>query len=89
MKILAIETSCDETGLAIIEADDKNIKVLANLVRSQIELHRPYGGVFPNLAKREHARVLPLMWAEIKEAGLEKGVNVVAVTKGPGLSPCL
>ena len=57
MKILAIETSCDETGIALIESDVKGkINVLANLVSSQIETHRPYGGVVPFLAKREHEK---------------------------------
>ncbi len=109
MKILAIETSCDETGLALIKTQDKKpldssrfhsrqvargkqeIKVLANLVRSQIELHKPYGGVYPNLAKREHKRVLPLMWRELIETYNLKPetLDLIVVTQGPGLSPCL
>ena len=56
MKILAIETSCDETALALIEASGglrtPKFKILKNLVSSQIEIHRPWGGVVPNLAKR-------------------------------------
>lgn len=59
MRILAIETSCDETAASIIEAsggiDSPSFRVLAQTVHSQIEAHRPYGGVYPNLAKREHA----------------------------------
>ncbi len=66
MKILAIETSCDETGLAIVEASGglqvPQFKVLKNLVASQIKIHAPFGGVVPNLAKREHLRNLPLLW---------------------------
>src|SRR3989344_3415926 len=92
MKILAIETSCDETGMALIEAEEnEQPKVLANLVRSQIELHRPYGGMFPNLAKREHQRVLPILWQELLRTYhlKPKTLNLIAVTQGPGLSPCL
>jgi N6-L-threonylcarbamoyladenine synthase len=92
MRILAIETSCDETALAVIDApEDTNAepKVLINFVRSQIEKHAPFGGVVPNLAKREHERVLPLLWKEVQEHGLHKNIDMVAVTQGPGLAPCL
>jgi len=62
MKILAIETSCDETAISIIEASGDfgatDFKILSNIVHSQVELHREYGGVYPNLAKREHGRNL-------------------------------
>ena len=62
MKILGIETSCDETAIAILDIEENEngttVKVLANEILSQIELHRPYGGVFPNLAKREHEKNL-------------------------------
>lgn len=96
MKILAIETSCDETGLAIIEAPtdtDGAPDVLINLVRSQIEKHAPYGGVVPSIAKREHEKVLPILWEEAKQklkAESQKlNFDMVVVTEGPGLSPCL
>lgn len=63
MKILSIETSCDETAISILEVfgskSAPEIKILSNVLRSQIELHREFGGVFPNLAKREHAKNLP------------------------------
>jgi N6-L-threonylcarbamoyladenine synthase len=65
MKILAIETSCDDTGISILEvkrSGKKDIfKILANNVNSQIEIHKEYGGVFPALAKREHIKNLPLV----------------------------
>ena len=76
MRILAIETSCDDTGIAIIEVKSKRksasakstarqrkdtFKILANNVNSQIEIHKEYGGVFPALAKREHIKNLPLV----------------------------
>ncbi|MDP3710140.1 MAG: tRNA (adenosine(37)-N6)-threonylcarbamoyltransferase complex transferase subunit TsaD [bacterium] len=92
MIILAIETSCDETGLALIETDHKNkVKVLANLLSSQIEVHRPYGGVVPNLAKREHIKNLEVLWKKLLvtcNLKLET-LDLIAVTQGPGLAPCL
>ena len=75
MKILAIETSCDETAIAIVEATgsehDAQFHVLGNALLSQIELHREYGGVFPALAKREHAKnLVPILEAALEEAEL-------------------
>ena len=59
--ILAIETSCDETAISIIEAfggvKKPSFRVLANVVHSQVDLHKQYGGVFPALAKREHSKI--------------------------------
>ncbi|MDE2173519.1 MAG: tRNA (adenosine(37)-N6)-threonylcarbamoyltransferase complex transferase subunit TsaD [Patescibacteria group bacterium] len=75
MKILAIETSCDETAIAILEAqgDEKSAQftVLGNALLSQIEVHNEYGGVFPALAKREHAKnLVPILEAALEEAEL-------------------
>jgi len=64
MRILAIETSCDETAISVIEADEKTIRVLANPIISQVDIHKEYGGVFPALAKREHAKNLVPMLIE-------------------------
>lgn len=77
MKILAIETSCDETAIAIIEATGEapsvEFSVRADEVLSQIDIHKEYGGVFPMLAKREHARALvPLLIKTLKAAGMYK-----------------
>ncbi len=74
MRVLAIETSCDETAISIIETEDgKTIKVLGNKVLSQIDIHKEYGGVFPMLAKREHARaIVPLLLTVLQEAGMKK-----------------
>ncbi|OGZ04797.1 MAG: hypothetical protein A2845_05530 [Candidatus Lloydbacteria bacterium RIFCSPHIGHO2_01_FULL_49_22] len=77
MRILSIETSCDETAIAIIETTSDlphcAFKILANQTLTQIELHKQYGGVFPMMAKREHARTLvPLLKVALKEAGLYK-----------------
>lgn len=97
MKILAIETSCDETALAIVGCDGvKNIKfkVLAEEVASQIKIHQPYGGVVPMLAKREHEKNLPVILEKIlgspsTSSGNKLGVDKIAVTIGPGLEPAL
>jgi len=92
--ILAIETSCDETGLAIVQAEggfsNPKFKVIENLVSSQIKIHRPFGGVVPNLAKREHIKNLPLLFKRLKKAGTGlKNIDLIAVTVGPGLEPAL
>ncbi len=141
MKILSIETSCDETAISIIEAsgDIPNIKfnTLANIVLSQAKLHAKYGGVFPNLAKREHSKnLVPVLKQALEDAGVLKlapqgrttpianystmnnlssqvsalldrepemlkqflefiptvkkpDIDIIAVTKGPGLEPAL
>ena len=69
MKILAFETSCDETALALLEATgglkSPKFKVVENLVSTQINIHRPFGGVVPNLAKREHLKNLPVLLKRI------------------------
>lgn len=84
MNILGIESSCDETGLAIYN-EEKGI--LANIIYSQIKLHEPYGGVIPELAARDHIRTfLPLLEETLKEAQLtKKDLNGIAFTAGPGL----
>jgi N6-L-threonylcarbamoyladenine synthase len=75
MKILAIETSCDETAIAIIDAaggaQSATFTVLGNALLSQIDIHKEYGGVFPALAKREHAKnLVPILEAALEEAEL-------------------
>lgn len=84
MKILGIETSCDETGVAIY--DDKQ-GLLAEQLYSQISLHADYGGVVPELASRDHIRkTVPLIQAALRQANLtSKDINGVAYTAGPGL----
>ncbi len=61
MKILSIETSCDETGICVLERDGDTIRLLGNALASQIELHAQYGGVFPAMAKRAHAEKITLL----------------------------
>lgn len=89
MKVLGLETSCDETGLAIYDSqmNDGRGGVLAQVLYSQIELHATYGGVVPELASRDHIRKLvPLLNELLHEAGVEKSdIDAVAYTKGPGL----
>lgn len=122
MKILAIETSCDETAISIAEFPKtkklsfKDFKILSNIVSSQIEIHKNYGGVYPFLAKREHYKnLVPVLIEALKEAKLLKkkknlkkikespftklkfflenyskpDIDLMAVTQGPGLEPCL
>lgn len=90
MKILAIETSCDETALALLNLDKESEKfqVLDHIVYSQINEHSQYGGVVPALAARLHNKKLPVMLKEfINRNGRE--IDAIAVTVGPGLEPSL
>src|SRR3989344_8774016 len=109
MKILSIETSCDDTAISIMKANggasNASFEVLANNSNSQIKIHIPYGGVYPVLAKREHAKNLPILLevalkqAKIKpiltNSAIAENVNIkspldlIAVTYGPGLEMCL
>ena len=84
MKILGIETSCDETGVAIF---CETGGIIENRVYSQIDLHRKYGGVIPELASRDHIRkTLPLIKSIFEERDLgKKDINGIAYTAGPGL----
>lgn len=73
MKILGIETSCDETAIAIVEVKNNSHKILSNIVSSQVKIHSPFGGVVPNLAAREHQKnLLPIFIKSLKEAKLFK-----------------
>ena len=91
MIILGIETSCDETALCLLESKDNTYRVLENIVLSQIDIHKEYGGVVPILAKREHTKNLPIIYEEIlRKSGInENQINRIAVTNGPGLEPAL
>lgn len=84
MNVLGIETSCDETAVAIYS--DKN-GLLENLIHSQIDLHAQYGGVVPELASRDHVRYcLPLVQQAMQQTKLQAGqVDAIAYTRGPGL----
>ncbi|WP_353893021.1 tRNA (adenosine(37)-N6)-threonylcarbamoyltransferase complex transferase subunit TsaD [Proteinivorax hydrogeniformans] len=84
VKILAIETSCDETAVAVVENGNK---VLVNEVLSQIDIHKEFGGVVPEVASRYHMEgIIPLIEKALKGSGLTlEDVDAVAVTNGPGL----
>ncbi len=88
LTILSIETSCDDTCAAVLKIKDKKIKIISNVVSSQVKLHAKYGGVYPFLAKREHQKNLPLVFKRAMKSPNLK-VNLIAVTTGPGLEPCL
>jgi N6-L-threonylcarbamoyladenine synthase len=92
MKVLGIETSCDETGVALVETRPAGLpRLLAEALHSQVEMHGAYGGVVPELASRDHIRrVLPLARAVLLEAGASlQDVDLVAYTRGPGLAGAL
>lgn len=84
MLILGIESSCDETAAAVVR---DGCEVLSSVVHSQIANHRPYGGVVPEIASREHVRHFPgVVRAALEEAGVEwADIDAIAVTQGPGL----
>lgn len=85
--ILAIDTSCDDTAVAIT----RGVVVLANVVASQTQLHKQYGGVFPTVAKLAHKEnIAPTITAALRRAGVTwDAISAIAVTQGPGLAPAL
>lgn len=91
MKILGIETSCDETSIATLEVKKSKIRVLSNIVSSQVKLHSPFGGVVPSLAAREHEKNLaPVLEKSLKKAKTKMpNIDLIAVTQGPGLEIAL
>ncbi|MCK5123145.1 MAG: tRNA (adenosine(37)-N6)-threonylcarbamoyltransferase complex transferase subunit TsaD [Candidatus Pacebacteria bacterium] len=105
MIILAVETSCDETAVAIVEFKENKVKVLANIVSSQVKAHSKYGGVVPSLAARMHlknmAPVLKRAFKQVEKKVFSEGdipecrlqkklkIDYIAATKGPGLIPAL
>jgi N6-L-threonylcarbamoyladenine synthase len=92
MHILGIESSCDETGVAVVRTRQNDAPLLlSHALHSQVEMHQAYGGVVPELASRDHIRrVLPLAQAVLAEAGLTVAdLDVVSYTRGPGLAGAL
>ena len=90
--VLGIESSCDETGVALVQSQGTGVPtLLAHALHSQIDMHQAYGGVVPELASRDHIRrVLPLTTAVLAESGRALSeVDVVAYTRGPGLAGAL
>src|SRR3989344_5391274 len=94
MRVLGIETSCDDTAMAVLEMkSEENTRVLSNVISSQVKLHAKYGGVVPSLAAREHTKNIGHVFElALKEAGIKnfkKDIDAIAVTRGPGLGPSL
>ncbi len=91
--ILAVESSCDETAVAVLDPSAVNLSdsLKSNIISSQVEAHAPYGGVVPELAARKHITNLPVVVNEsLKQAGVSfEDLTAVAVTRGPGLKVCL
>jgi N6-L-threonylcarbamoyladenine synthase len=88
IRILSIETSCDETAAAVVQNGER---IISNVIASQVDLHARYGGVFPEVASREHVRVIyAVVEQALKEAHLDlKELDAIAVTRGPGLAGSL
>ena len=85
MKILGIETSCDETSAAVIQSNGQSFDVKSNIVSSQIKIHAKYGGVVPEVAARKHLEaILPVLGKALGSEG-EKKIDAIAVASGPGL----
>jgi N6-L-threonylcarbamoyladenine synthase len=92
MNILGIESSCDETGVALVEViGDATPRLRADALHSQVDMHQAYGGVVPELASRDHIRrVLPLARQVMREAGATlTEIDYIAYTRGPGLAGAL
>ncbi len=89
MRILGIETSCDETAVAVVNEQNGRFVIEKNLLASQSDLHAKYGGVVPEVAAREHAATLFPLLEQLGISRRGNEINVIAVTKGPGLVPAL
>ena len=87
IRVMGIESSCDETSVSIVEKRDNKINVLSNIVKSQIDIHKYYGGVVPELAARAHSDIIDkLIKLAIDQSGLNlKKIDAIAATAGPGL----
>jgi N6-L-threonylcarbamoyladenine synthase len=95
MNVVGIESSCDETGVAVVQVDAANPsaqpRLLAHALHSQVEMHAAYGGVVPELASRDHIRrIVPMTRQVLAQSGLSlTAIDVVAFTRGPGLAGAL
>ncbi|MFA5945973.1 MAG: tRNA (adenosine(37)-N6)-threonylcarbamoyltransferase complex transferase subunit TsaD [Patescibacteria group bacterium] len=88
MRILGIESSCDETAVAIVDGTGDNVSLVSSFIRSQIDIHEAYGGVIPEVAAREHLQMMfPMLHKAVAPNG--EGIDAIAVTVGPGLAPAL
>ena len=92
VNVLGIESSCDETGVALVEVDGPGApRLLSHALHSQVDMHQAYGGVVPELASRDHVRrVIPLLRQVLAEAAVDRhAIDLVAYTRGPGLAGAL
>jgi len=92
MLFLGIESSCDETGVALVETQAQGVpRLLAHALFSQIDMHQAYGGVVPELASRDHIRRVVPLAREVLQKGRREltDLDVVAYTRGPGLAGAL
>lgn len=93
MRILSIETSCDDTAISIVEFTENNkqitCRILADVVSSQTDLGIQYGGVFPAMAKGEHIKNLPIVYEQVTRIANNPVIDAITLTYGPGLEPCL
>jgi N6-L-threonylcarbamoyladenine synthase len=89
MFILGIETTCDETGMALIEIKENKVMILKNEIATQYKVHQKYGGVVPILAAREHKKNLPLLLKNIEKNFDLRKIDFLAFSIGPGLLPAL
>ncbi|MBF0610122.1 MAG: tRNA (adenosine(37)-N6)-threonylcarbamoyltransferase complex transferase subunit TsaD [Magnetococcales bacterium] len=87
MRVLGIETSCDETSAAVLTGEGEDFRLLSSVIHSQIEVHAPFGGVVPELASRQHIRnIQPVVEEALDRAGITaRELHGIAVTAGPGL----
>jgi N6-L-threonylcarbamoyladenine synthase len=89
MFILGIETTCDETGIALIEAKENKVRILKNEIATQYKVHQKYGGVVPILAAREHKKNLPLLLKNVEKDFDLRKIDFLSFSVGPGLLPAL
>ena len=89
MRILGIETSCDDTAVAVLQIQKDRIRILSDFVSSQVRIHAPFGGVVPHLAVRAHHKNLPILIEKTFKNINSKKIDLMAVTTGPGLEPSL
>lgn len=89
--ILAIESSCDETAAAVVKNNNGSIRIESNIIASQADIHAEYGGVIPEIAARNHIiNIIPVIKQALDEANiLDKDIDAIAVTQGPGLMTAL
>ena len=87
MIILGIETSCDETAVAVLQIKNQKYRILSNIVSSQIDIHKKYGGIVPEVAARKHVEmILPVVEESLTKAMVSsEEIDLIAVTRGPGL----